>query len=387
MVSDRKPQSYGYAAFAPILHYDEAQKTLAGGNFWDMRATGVTLANPTAEQGQGPPLNPVEMALPDAACATYRISRGRYRAYFERVWGAQSFAIQWPADVERVCSTPAPAPANDPLPVHLSPTDRGIAAASYNFMALAMASYEASAEVSSFSSKFDSALAHPDQKILTPDEQAGWTLFRGKGNCNTCHLDGTANRGTGASRAGDRVTASNAADAAPLFTDYTAANLGLPRNPALRYYCENTPSATGYTPNPAGAGYVDRGVGAFLRSAGNPNAAWARMASSYDGMMRVPTVRDVDRRPRPDFVKAYMHNGYLKSLKEVVHFYNTRDVLPRCRGENAVGEKVSCWPAPEVAANMDTTIGKLGLTAREEDQIVAFLTTLTDTRPGRRERR
>jgi cytochrome c peroxidase len=82
-----------------------------------------------------------------------------------------------------------------------------------------------------------------------------------------------------------------------------------------------------------------------------------------------------------------MHNGYLKSLKEVVHFYNTRDVLPRCRGENAVGEKVSCWPAPEVAANMDTTIGKLGLTAREEDQIVAFLTTLTDTRPGRRERR
>ena len=25
-------------------------------------------------------------------------------------------------------------------------------------------------------------------------------------------------------------------------------------------------------------------------------------------------------RPRPDFVKAYMHNGYFKSLKEVVHF-------------------------------------------------------------------
>ena len=34
--------------------------------------------------------------------------------------------------------------------------------------------------------------------------------------------------------------------------------------------------------------------------------------------------------PRPNFVKAYMHNGYFKSLKEVVHFYNTRDVLPRC---------------------------------------------------------
>lgn len=28
-------------------------------------------------------------------------------------------------------------------------------------------------------------------------------------------------------------------------------------------------------------------------------------------------------------VKAYMHNGYFKSLNEVVHFYNTRDRLPR----------------------------------------------------------
>ena len=47
----------------------------------------------------------------------------------------------------------------------------------------------------------------------------------------------------------------------PLFTDFTAANLGVPRNPALRFYCENTPSSTGYTANPAGAAYVDRGVG------------------------------------------------------------------------------------------------------------------------------
>ena len=32
-------------------------------------------------------------------------------------------------------------------------------------------------------------------------------------------------------------------------------------------------------------------------------------------------------RPYPTgvFVKAFMHNGYLLSLKEVVHFYNTRD--------------------------------------------------------------
>ena len=381
MVGARKPQSYGYAAFAPVVHYNEAQKTLYGGNFWDMRATGHALGNPAAEQAQGPPLNPLEMALPDAACAVYRVSRGPYRAYFEHVWGAQSFAIEWPRDVEKVCSTPAPAPPTDSLPVHLGAADRGTAAATYAFMALAMASFEASAAVSPFSSRFDSALAHPDQKILTNDEAAGWALFRSKARCNTCHLDGTANRADARGARDDGgVSPRAAADLAPLFTDFTAANIGVPRNPGLRFYCENKPNRTGYTPNPVGAAYVDHGVAGFLRSAGNPNATWTRLAGQMDGAMRVPTLRNVDMRPRADFVKPYMHNGYFKSLKEVVHFYNTRDALPRCRGENDSGEKVSCWPAPEVAASMDTTIGKLGLTPHEEDQVVAFLRTLTDQR-------
>ena len=54
-----------------------------------------------------------------------------------------------------------------------------------------------------------------------------------------------------------------------------------------------------------------------------------------------------------------MQNGYFKSLKEVVHFYNTRDKLPRCQ-RGALGEKTTCWPAPEVTQNMDKTIGDLG---------------------------
>ena len=73
-----------------------------------------------------------------------------------------------------------------------------------------------------------------------------------------------------------------------------------------------------------------------------------------------------------------MHNGYLKSLKEVVHFYNTRDTLGRCPKAGDAGEKVSCWPAPEVSQNLNTTVGRLGLSDQEEDQIVAFLKTLTD---------
>jgi hypothetical protein len=36
-----------------------------------------------------------------------------------------NFAIAWPSDVEVVCNPPVPAPARDPLPVHLSEIDRG----------------------------------------------------------------------------------------------------------------------------------------------------------------------------------------------------------------------------------------------------------------------
>jgi hypothetical protein len=38
-----------------------------------------------------------------------------------------------------------------------------------------------------------------------------------------------------------------------------------------------------------------------------------------------------------------------------------------------------CWPAPEVADNLNTTeLGDLGLSGAEEDAIVAFLRTLSD---------
>jgi cytochrome c peroxidase len=58
-IAGRKPQSYGYAAFAPILQYRATQQDFYGGNFWDMRATGTRLGNPAAEQAEGPFLNPV----------------------------------------------------------------------------------------------------------------------------------------------------------------------------------------------------------------------------------------------------------------------------------------------------------------------------------------
>jgi cytochrome c peroxidase len=376
----RKPQSYTYAPYYPALQYNKTQGDFYGGNFWDLRATGYKLQNPAAEQAQDPPVDPNEMGFPDTACVVRRLSVSPYRSFFETVWGAQSFAITWPSDIESVCSTPGPAKPTDPLPVHLSPVDRGRSNATYDQFALAIAAYEASPDVSPFSSKLDYAIAHPDQKVLSADEQAGWDLFHGKAMCNTCHLDGTESLAGNTARGS--ITPAEVGGKVPLFTDFTSANIGVPRNPAIPFYKEDKPDKYGFISNPLGLEFVDKGVGAFLRDPTlNPNSDWVKLAPQFDGKFQVSTLRNVDMRPRPDFVKAYTHNGYFKSLKEIVHFYNTRDKLPRCQ-PGAPGEKVICWPPPEVPQNMDTTIGNLGLTSEEEGQLVAFLKTLTDGYKG-----
>jgi cytochrome c peroxidase len=362
----RKPQSYAYAAFTPILHYNVAVGDFYGGNFWDMRATGIRLANPAAEQAQGPPVNPVEMGNPDTACVVWKVSQGGYRSLVELVDGAQSFAITWPSDVASVCATPGPAPASDPFPVHLSAQDRGTSNSTYDHLTLAVASYESSGEVSPFSSQFDAWLVGNAQ--LSASQLRGYNLFNGTAKCNQCHISGNAINSTGLA----------AADVAPLFTDFTSANTGIPKNLAIPYYCESTPDQFGYIPNPQGFAATDLGVGAMLSGPNNPNPLqWRVLAPLYNGKFQVPTLRNVDLRPRPDFVKAYMHNGYLKSLSEVVHFYNTSKALPSC-AQGSPGEKVSCWPPPETPANVSTLIGNLGLTAQDESDIVAFLQTLTD---------
>ena len=74
-------------------------------------------------------------------------------------------------------------------------------------------------------------------------------------------------------------------------------------------------------------------------------------------------------------------NGYFKTLKGIVHFYNTRDTKPECPDLYTEAEALAadCWPQPEVSANLNTAeMGDLGLTPEEEDAIVAFLRTLSD---------
>lgn len=207
----------------------------------------------------------------------------------------------------------------------------------FDSIALSIAAYEASPEVNAFSSKYDQTFS--GKVKLSKLEQRGYALFRGKAMCHRCHIG----NGQGA-----------------LFTDYTFDNLGVPKNPENPVYADSPD-------------FIDLGLGGFL---GDP--------AEY-GKQKVPTLRNVDMRPGEDFVKAYMHNGYFKSLKDVVHFYNTRDVKPSCESmgffeataEVAIAN--NCWPKPEVAVNVNMDeLGDLGLTAGEEWALVAFMEALTD---------
>lgn len=198
----------------------------------------------------------------------------------------------------------------------------------YDQIADALAAFQGSDEISPFTSKFDAFLA--GQVVLTDQERRGFVLFDGQGQCFACH-------------------------SIPLFTDHTYSNLGVPKNPDNPFY--DLPPEF----NPDGAAFVDLGLAA------NPNV----LLASENGKFRVPTLRNVAITP------PYMHNGVFQTLKEVVDFYNTRDVLPLCDETGAPG--VDCWPAPEVADNVEVQLmGNLGLTPDDVADIVAFLLTLTD---------
>jgi len=345
---------------------------------------------PDAEQAQGPPVDTQEMGFPDTACIPFRILQSEYRPLFEEVWGEGSLDIKFPRETERICATPGGAAVfgGNTTPVPLSATDRTRANTVYDRWAQSIDSFEQSVQVSAFSSKFDAFLA--GKYKLTADEMAGFRLFNGRGNCNSCHLDG---RGTPL-KSGQADT-SAVAMVNPLFTCFGSANEGVPLNPRDAFYYQTKPDSYGFVANPYGFGYRDMGLGTFLRSGfgsgPNPNASWRQYAPTVDGQMQVSSVRDValapsqcptTEAPGPYFQKAFFHNGYFKSLKQVVHFYNTRDkyAYPVTSGHcpNGTTEKVDCWPMPEVRNNIDTTSGNLGLTEKEENQIVAFLQTLSD---------
>jgi cytochrome c peroxidase len=299
---NRKPPTAAYAGDSPVF----SGPPFVGGMFWDGRATGATLGDPLADQAQGPFLNPREQNNASAQVVVDKALKSSYRHLFLQVCGSGKTVDQY-----------------------------------YECIGRSIAAYERSKEVSAFTSKYDLSLK--GQAKLTRQERQGLELFQGdKAKCSRCHVLSPSS--------------------APVFTDFTYDNLGVPKNPLNPFY---------YEPkwNTLGKKWVDLGLGGFLKS------------DAENGKFKVPTLRNVDKRPNKLFVKAYAHNGYFKSLAGIVHFYNTRDVPPACPGPyiEARALAAGCWPAPEVAENVNNIeLGNLGLSRGEEADLVAFLKTLSD---------
>jgi cytochrome c peroxidase len=336
---DRKPPSAAYATQSPIFAFHRQGGGLfIGGNFWDGRATGEILGNPAAEQAQGPFLNPAEQALPDSACVVYFVCIAAYPVTLEDVYPG-ACDIDWPADIGTQCAPPGAS-------LNLDDANAALVATAYDDIAFSIAAYEASSEVNAFTSKYDAYLA--GLADLNDQEKQGMKLFNGKGKCSRCH------------------TSKAKKDQPPLFTDYSFDNLGVPRNVYNPVY------------DTRGLDWVDKGLGGFL--AFRPE--YAGMAEENEGSQKVPTLRNVDLRPNPAFVKAFTHNGYFKTLKGIVHFYNTRDVKSVCDDPFTTAADAmdnGCWPEAEFTESVnDDELGNLKLSDEQEDAIVAFLKTLSD---------
>jgi len=160
--------------------------------------------------------------------------------------------------------------------------------AAFNAITTAIVAYEQGPEFATFSSKYDYYLQGKVQ--LSAQEKFGLELFEAedKGNCAACHPS--------------QVTVENPQ---PLFTDYSYDNLGQPANRNLAFY--NMDELF----NPQGLAYVDLGL------ANNPHID---NAHEEKGKFKVATLRNIAQ------TAPYLHNGLFDSLKEVVEFYNQRDV-------------------------------------------------------------
>ncbi|WP_051328628.1 cytochrome-c peroxidase [Geminicoccus roseus] len=367
-----KPPANAYASFSPPFRRGNFGPFVVGwegGNFWDGRAEGCGAKSgakcPTTTGG--------------AASETIRLSdlpsglQAAYRKYLGPI--ADQALNPFPNDVEQnireknVCQRVKTAKYKNlyrqafggnidcsPNPKN-NPAYRG----SFKLLAVALAAWQSSSDVNSFSSKRDKALAaDPDHKFplvgFTDQENQGHDLFYGitsalnpsgkRANCNVCH-NGVP-QGQPPDRTGE----------APhqLYADNRFHNIGVPFNREIPE--------------------VGKGTKVGLK---------AHVSSVPAGNFRTPTVRNVAKGLHGGFVKAFAHNGWFKSLESLVHFYNTRDVLQRCESLGIVHAtekealKNNCWPASEFANPAAFVIGNLRLTAAEEAALVAYLKTLTDT--------
>lgn len=194
-IGGRNAPTAAYAGFSPRFH-QRKDGVYVGGQFLDGRADDL------AGQAGGPPLNPVEMAMPSKAAVVARLQENPdYVMAFNGLYGAQVF----------------------------DDADQAYAA-----MADAIAAFEQTDVFAPFDSKYDRFLR--GEAELTPQEDLGRVLFFSQQftNCNLCHKLG-----------------SSEVDPTETFTNYEYHNIGVPANPQLDSKLGTPVGDRGLLDNPA----------------------------------------------------------------------------------------------------------------------------------------
>ncbi|HEY0990435.1 MAG TPA: cytochrome c peroxidase, partial [Kofleriaceae bacterium] len=290
-----------YARYTPPLQVDDRGRWM-GGQFWDGRAATLEA------QAAIPLLNPLEMNNPDRASVGASVRAASYAPVFRELFG--------PGALDEVDTA-------------------------FGHITEVIAAFERTAALSPFTSRYDRYLA--GELSLTEAEQRGLAIFEdpARGNCASCHPSRPGPDGT-----------------PPLFTDWSYANLGIPRYENSKFYAQPA------TLNPDGDRYIDHGL---MATVGDP---------AQDGKFRVPTLRNIA------VTAPYGHNGYFENLPYMLDFLNTRDLGSYDVGTcTRVAGRIRCpWPAAEVTATVERSIGHLGLDEQDIADLLAFLATLTDQR-------
>ena len=282
-------------------------------------------ADTAREQALIPLFDAREMANADAASLARRVAAAPYAARFRAAFSAPG---------RDVFADPAQVVA---------------------WAALAFEVYEQAPEFAPFDSRYDRWLA--GRAALSPAELRGLALYRdpARGNCDTCHPSRRS--------AGGR---------APLFTDAGFIAVAAPRRADLPPLAGSSASQ----PLASRARGAEADLG--LCRSGRPGLS---EDPSFCGRFRTPTLRNVALRTR------LFHNGALRTLRDAVAFYATRDTDPaRWYPRNADGSVHAYDDLPaDAAAFVDREVpfaplpgGRPRLDERDIDDIVAFLRTLTD---------
>ncbi len=177
-LGDRNAPTATYASLAPDFHIKTDGKPV-GGLFHDGRAKNLE------EQAGGPPLNPIEMGMPDKASVVARLKENpAYVAAFDALFGANVLD-----DSEQA----------------------------YGAMTKAIAAFERTPDFSPFNSKYDRYLR--GEVVLTEQEELGRVLFFSSQftNCSQCHK---ANAQGGSEK--------------EVFTNFEYHNIGTPANHLVR---------------------------------------------------------------------------------------------------------------------------------------------------------